>query len=128
MRLLLDTHALLWALEGNPRLSERALNAMRDAENPAWFSMASFWEVAIKRSLTKLHLPPNWMSRVTAHMMDNAIGQLDIGPEHCSRVECLPHHHRDPFDRMLAAQALVEKLTIVSADPSFDAYGVNRLW
>jgi PIN domain nuclease of toxin-antitoxin system len=101
---------------------------MRDAENPAWFSMASFWEIAIKRSLTKLQLPPNWMSRVIAHMTDNAIGPLDIGPEHCGRVEFLPHHHRDPFDRMLAAQALVENLTIVSADPSFDAYGVNRLW
>jgi PIN domain nuclease of toxin-antitoxin system len=61
-------------------------------------------------------------------MTDNAIGPLDIGPEHCGRVEFLPHHHRDPFDRMLAAQALVENLTIVSADPSFDAYGVARLW
>lgn len=128
MKLLLDTHALLWALEANPRLSRRALDAMRDATNPAWFSMASFWEIAIKRSLAKLRLPPDWLPRASAHMTDNAIGRLDIAPAHCQQVESLQHHHRDPFDRMLVAQALVEKLTIVSANATFDAYGVARLW
>jgi len=128
VKLLLDTHALIWAFERNPKLSSRALDAMRDATNPAWFSIASFWEIAIKRSLAKLQLPEDWLPRMSAQMAANAIERLDITPDHCRHVESLPHHHRDPFDRMLVAQASAGNLTVVSADPSFDAYGVNRLW
>ncbi|MBL0029894.1 MAG: type II toxin-antitoxin system VapC family toxin [Rhodanobacteraceae bacterium] len=128
MKLLLDTHALIWALEQNPKLSSRALDAMHDATNPACFSIASFWEIAIKRSLAKLQLPEDWLPRMSTQMAANAIERLDITPNHCRRVESLPHHHRDPFDRMLVAQALAGNLTVVSADPSFDVYGVNRLW
>ena len=128
MKLLLDTHALIWAFERNSRLSSRALDAMCDATNPACFSIASFWEIAIKRSLAKIQLPEDWLPRMSVHMAANAIERLDIALDHCRHLESLPHHHRDPFDRMLVAQALADNLTVVSADPSFDAYGVARLW
>ena len=93
-----------------------------------FISMASFWEIGIKTGLGKLDLGDDPLPRLMARADEDGLQRVGIEPAHSHAISRLPLHHRDPFDRLLAAQALVEKLTIVSADPSFDAYGVTRLW
>jgi PIN domain nuclease of toxin-antitoxin system len=128
MKVLLDTHALIWAMEESPSLSPRAADIMARGEVAAFVSIASLWEIAIKLSTGKLRLPDDWLDSLTTHLAGNGVGLLAILPAHCGRVAALPFHHRDPFDRMLAAQAQEENLSIVSADPAFDAYGIERIW
>lgn len=128
MRLLLDTHALLWLIDGNPRLRRQVVDAMQADGTANFVSIASFWEIGIKTGLGKLDLGEDPLPRLLARVDDDRLQRLAIDPSHCHAVSRLPLHHRDPFDRMLVAQALVEKLTIVSADATFDAYGVARLW
>lgn len=128
MKLLLDTHALIWAMEESPALSAGAAEAIADNGNVIFVSIVSLWEIAIKLSVNKLRLPSEWLDDLTQHLRENAIGLLAVAPAHCGRVASLPAHHRDPFDRMLAAQALSESLEIVSADAVFARYGVKRLW
>ena len=128
MRVLLDTHVFLWWVEGDRALPAKARAALADPDNECLVSMASAWELAIKSGLGKLKLAVPVMRYVVEHVAANAFRVLDIRLAHVGRVETLPPHHRDPFDRLLAAQALEEKLPIVSADPVFRKYGVKRVW
>ena len=128
MRLLLDTHTLLWWVDDDPRLPAKARKAIADAANDCFVSLASAWEMAIKCRLGKLTLATSVRQYFPAQLAANGFVQLDIAFRHVARVELLEFHHRDPFDRLIAAQALEEKLTLVSADDVFDAYGVKRIW
>ncbi|HEX5727235.1 MAG TPA: type II toxin-antitoxin system VapC family toxin [Longimicrobiaceae bacterium] len=128
MKLLLDTHALLWFLGGNERLSAQARSAIEDLSNQRLFSMAGAWEVAIKVSLGKLSLHAPFEQLVPGELRANAIELLPILPQHVIALASLPFHHRDPFDRMLVAQATVEGASVVSADPTLDAYEIPRIW
>ena len=127
MRLLLDTHAFLWFIDDNPRLSSSA-KSLLESHNDLLLSTASLWEIAIKFSLGKLGLPEPFDPFVRQHLSLNAIDILQIEVAHLGAVSTLPLHHRDPFDRLLIAQAMVEKLSIVSADAAFDEYPIGRLW
>lgn len=125
-RLLLDTHTLLWSMSGSKRLSPRAAEALRTGENHV--SIVTFWELGIKISLGKLELAPDWKRRTTRYMESYGIHLLPIEPDHCELLSTLPFHHRDPFDRMLVAQAQSEGLSLVSTDRHMQAYGVERIW
>lgn len=126
MRVLLDTHAFLWWCEDSPELSPKARKAIQD--NDCFVSMASFWEVAIKTSLKKLHLPTNIERYLPEQMSLNGFETLEITFRQTMGTAALAWKHRDPFDRLLAAQAIEEKLNIVSRDSCFDAYGIKRIW
>ena len=127
MRLLLDTHAFLWWVADDARLSARARAAVTEATE-VFLSAASCWEMAVKVSLQKLTLSLPLDRFVSEHLGVNQFALLPIELDQVARVTALPFHHRDPFDRLLAAQALHEGLTIVSADPVFRKYRVKRLW
>ena len=122
---LLDTHAVLWLLAGDERLSSRARAAFDASEQPLVVSAVSLWEVAVKRSLGKLDAPADLSRRLAAL---GVVELLPISPLHAEAIGELPWHHRDPFDRMLVAQAQVEGLSIVSADPALAQYGVEVIW
>jgi PIN domain nuclease of toxin-antitoxin system len=128
VRLLLDTHAFLWLNAGDTALSARARRAIEDVRNDRFLSIASLWEIAIKLSLKKLELEVELAELVQGGAIENGIAFIDIAPRHALGVVRLPFHHRDPFDRMLVAQAKAERLVLVSCDTTFDAYGVKRLW
>ncbi len=128
MRLLLDTHASYWYIEGEPQLSPTARTVIQDATNEVLFSPASFWEIAIKVSLGKWKLNRPYEDFIAIGLSQYGFQVLPILPTHTARLIGLPFHHKDPFDRLLVAQALVEQIAIVSADPALDAYGVTRLW
>lgn len=128
MRVLLDTHAFLWWVEDAPGLSRRARTMISDPKSECLLSLASCWEMAIKLSLGKLRLPSALERFIPEQLAANAFGQLEIDFRHVARVATLPFHHRDPFDRLLAAQAIEERCGIVSADPMFRKYGVKRIW
>lgn len=108
MKLLLDTHTVIWFLEGSSQLSGRARTLIEDEDNEVLFSVGSLWEMAIKISLGKLHLSQPFDVFMRDQMTLNSIELLHISIEHTATVAALPFHHRDPFDRLLIAQALVE--------------------
>lgn len=126
--LLLDTHAFLWWLNDAPRLSVAATDAISDAGNDCYLSVASCWEMAIKSSLGKLRLSKPVERFISEQLAANSFTLLNIELRHVGRVQKMPFHHRDPFDRLLIAQAVTEKLTIVTADSAFADYGVKTLW
>lgn len=128
MNLLLDTHAFLWFMEGSQRISQRARAQIEAADGVRALSVASAWEMAIKSSLGKLELAKPLGELLPPLLADAGIELLPIEIADLARVATLPFHHRDPFDRLLAAQALERGLTIVSVDEAFDHYGVSRLW
>lgn len=127
-RLLLDTHTFLWWVDDAPKLTAAARRAIGDPNNECYLSMASCWEMAIKSSLGKLQLARPVERFVSEQLAANAFTLLNIELRHTAKVEKLPFHHRDPFDRLLIVQAATEKLTIVSADRAFSDYGVKVLW
>jgi len=127
MRLLLDTHTFLWFIDDNPRLSFNA-KSLLESDNDLLLSTASLWEIAIKLSIGKLALPQPFEPFVREQLSINAIDILEIDLSHLGAVSTLPFHHRDPFDRLLVAQASVEQIPIVSADVEFDAYSIERRW
>lgn len=127
MRLLLDSHALLWYFHDPRRLGVIAGDAIDSADNQPFISAASFWEIAIKAGLGKLRLAQP-LSDIRRDFIVHGARVLDISADHAIAVEHLPPHHRDPFDRLLVVQALAEGLTIVSKDGVFDLYGVPRIW
>lgn len=128
MKLLLDTHTLLWFLGGDDRLSRPARDAIEDLGNVRLYSIAGAWEMAIKVSLGKLRLSTAFDELIPHQLTANRIDLLPVSPEHLSTLLTLPFHHRDPFDRMFVAQASVEGALLVSADAALDAYGIERLW
>jgi len=125
MRLLLDSHTFLWWVKDDPALGRRARAAIADADNECFLSHASVWEMAIKASLGKLRLPSTVERFVVEHCEANSFHLLSITLAHIAAVEGLPFHHRDPFDRLLVAQARHETMTLVSRDPSLKGYGVS---
>jgi PIN domain nuclease of toxin-antitoxin system len=128
MKLLLDTHALLWLTENSPFLSPVARDAITDPVNTTFFSVVSLWEISIKVGLGKLKTKRPLRSMFT-ELENRALEmRLPILTPHLLEYASLPLHHRDPFDRMILAQALSEGSTIVGKDPAFDAYGVRRIW
>ena len=123
--LLVDTNVIVWLLLGDrPRVSETARLALEDERNRVVVSAATVWEIAVKRSLGKLTIEDGW-SRALARLGFDALPVTSI---HAEAVEHLPWHHRDPFDRLLVAQANIEGLELVSADPRLAAYGVGLVW
>lgn len=126
--LLLDTHTVLWFWWNDPQLSSMANELICDPANRKLVSIASPWEVAIKVSRKKLDIGGPFSGFFNQHMVRTYFEWLPIAIKHLDGLADLPFHHGDPFDRMLAVQALSENLSIVSADPQFDAYGVARLW
>ncbi len=119
MRLLLDTHVVLWQLSGERELSRSAVAAIAGADD-LLFSVVSFAEIGIKAAVGKLVVPPDLQAKIT----DAGVRSLALAAAHGLAVAQLPTHHRDPFDRLLIAQAMTEGLTLVTADPNFAAYDV----
>jgi len=128
MRVLLDTHAFLWFVLNDPQLSPLAKSTIEDPANDVLVSPASYWEIAIKVSLKKLDLFTTFDEFMQRGIVDNDFGILPIEPRHCDRLTTLSFHHKDPFDRMLVAQSLVEGIRLVSIDTILDLYGISRLW
>jgi PIN domain nuclease of toxin-antitoxin system len=123
VKLLLDTHVLIWWLTNNPTLAAKAKNAIADPDNLVFVSAVSAWEIAIKKSLGKLQAPDDLTEQIKAK---NFI-PLAISIEHAVMVEQLPLHHQDPFDRILIAQGIYEQLIIVTRDRKFSFYQVNTI-
>jgi PIN domain nuclease of toxin-antitoxin system len=128
MRLLLDAHTLLWFLADHPQLSAPAKTAIEDPANERWLSPISLLEIALKNRLGKLALPAPFGTLFPSVLVAEDIHLLPIEPQHIEPLTSLPFHHKDPFDRLVAATALVERLTVVSIDAILDLYGVTRLW
>ena len=126
MRILLDSHAFLWYAADSPELSAASLAAINDPANVVFVSVASLWEIAIKESLGKLKIID--LEELLRRLDDEDFQLLSVGTSHVRRIRALPFHHRDPFDRMLVAQALEEQLCFISCDAILDLYGIDRLW
>lgn len=127
MRLLLDSHIFLWLVTGDERLSAASRRAVEDLRNEVFFSAASAWELSIKYRLNKLPLPLPPHEYVPAMLTRTGVDSLAVSISRAVAVAALPDLHRDPFDRLLVAQALHENLTIVTADPLISAYAVPCL-
>ena len=128
MTLLLDTHTVLWFWWNDPQLSAKAMAIICDPTHRKLVSPATAWEVAIKVSLKKLDIGGPYRGFFPQHMLRNNFECLAITDDHLAEVVTLPFHHKDPFDRMLVAQAKVEAIPLVSADLAFDKYGITRFW
>jgi PIN domain nuclease of toxin-antitoxin system len=124
VKLLLDTHAALWFLAGDDRLSETARRHLTDDSNRVLLSAAVVWEIAIKRALGKLTVPDEYLTL----LLSAGVTPLAVSVEHAGAVAQLPPHHRDPFDRMLVAQATFEGAALVSGDAALRHYGIPLIW
>jgi PIN domain nuclease of toxin-antitoxin system len=124
LKLILDTHAALWWLSGDERFGSVAEEHISDTTNQVLLSAAVVWEVAIKRSLGKLEAPAD----LAPTLLGAGAQALPVALDHAAAVEQLPWHHRDPFDRLLVAQATVERAALVSADDALSAYRVRVIW
>ena len=127
MQLLLDTHAFIWFISGDRALPQTAIDAINDTDNKCFVSIASIWEIAIKSSLKKLELQSDF-DHIIDFLAENEIEILPINFEHLQKVITLEFHHRDPFDRLIIAQGLVENLTIITKDENFPSYTDRLLW
>jgi PIN domain nuclease of toxin-antitoxin system len=130
VKLLLDTHVLIWYTTNDPQLSRTAEHVIRDPMNEVFISPASYWEIAIKISIGKITLQQPYQDFVDVCVNRYGFAILPVEPRHTARVAMLPFPpgHKDPFDRLIVAQALVEGMSLVSADPKLDSYGVLRIW
>ena len=128
MRLLLDTNSFLWFINGSDRLSVNAQDLIADLNNQLVLSSASLWEIAIKVSIGKLELLLPYNQLIPEQLEENDINVLPIELSHLTKVIGLPFHHRDPFDRLIIAQALTEDLPVVSSDAVFSQYVVKLIW
>jgi PIN domain nuclease of toxin-antitoxin system len=126
--LLLDTHTFLWFITNDPLLSSAARGLIADPDNEILVSPASYWETAIKVSIGKYPLSVPYETFISQGIHGNGFKILPIEPAHTAVLTTMPFHHRDPFDRLLVAQAQVEKLSVVSSDLFLDRYGITRLW
>lgn len=131
MKYLIDTHVFIWFMEGNPSFSPNAKNIMLDKDNEIFISIASLWEISIKNSIGKLPLSKKF-DEISDVLYDNLIEILPIEFSHTVENNRLPFHHRDPFDRIIISQAIVEKIDFISADNVFDDYlagkSIRRIW
>lgn len=127
-RYLLDTHTFVWMASAPERLGTEARERIETPASELFLSVASVWEIAIKSSLGKLELPVALPAFLEEQLASTRTTILDVRAEHAVRVEDLPWHHRDPFDRLLVAQARFETLSLLSRDSTFDAYGIERIW
>src|SRR6266404_757634 len=127
MKALLDTHTFLWAITADKRLSRRAQEIFIGPSD-LWFSVASVWEILIKVQIGKLDLPSPTGRYILKKLAENKIETVPISLDHVLKIETLPMHHRDPFDRMVIAQSLTENLPLITADPHFKKYNVHSLW
>ena len=128
MQVLLDTQAFLWWVFADSRLSRGASRVVADEDNDCLISLASAWELAIKAASGKIKLKEPVARFIPSELRANGFSMLDIRFSHISMIEQLPPHHRDPFDRLIIAQALTEALPVVSIDSAFDSYGLERIW
>jgi PIN domain nuclease of toxin-antitoxin system len=129
MNLLFDTQAFLWWCLVAEKMTPAGLAALDEAEQ-VFLSPVTLWEIGLKRSGKgfDFHLPNDWETVLPAHAERFDVSWLPISPRHCRLIQDLPFHHRDPFDRMLIAQALEGKCAVISSDVAFDHYGVKRIW
>lgn len=127
MNYLLDTHTLIWFFEGTAFLSRTALEAIEKEGNTCYVSIASIWEIAIKISLSKLemNIPFDTLNQL---IWQNSFELIPISFQHTKKLLEMPFHHKDPFDRMIISQAIIEKLTIISKDSNFKLYDIECLW
>ena len=121
MNILLDTHVLIWSLENNSTLSDGARNAIIDGNNMVFVSSASVWEINIKKSIGKLDVPDNLLDEIKSHRFT----PIDINFDHAQLAGRLPYIHKDPFDRILIAQAIIEKFILITRDRTIAKYDVN---
>jgi PIN domain nuclease of toxin-antitoxin system len=128
MRALLDTNSFLWFISGNDKLSNTAKSFITDLNNELILSTASLWEIAIKVSLGKLELLQPFNTLIPQQLDENDIAILPITLEHLSGLIDLSFHHRDPFDRLIIAQALTEEIPVISSDSAFSEYPVEIIW
>ena len=128
MRVLIDTHTLIWSLDQPAKVSATAMAVIRPLTNDVLLSAATFWELAIKVGQKKLALSLPYRQWIEKAIVDLKLTILPVTVEYADRQSTLPWHHKDPFDRLLIAQALVEGIPIVSVDVAFDPYGVTRIW
>ncbi|HXY12972.1 MAG TPA: type II toxin-antitoxin system VapC family toxin [Terriglobales bacterium] len=127
MRLLLDTHALIWWFDDPSRLSQRAYSLLQSSSNSIFVSAAVAWELAIKVNLGKVDALP-LISDLASHLAEEGFAELPISLPQAVRAGMLPRHHRDPFDRVLVAQAQDLGIPVLSADPVLDRYDIRRIW
>lgn len=127
MELLLDTHAILWFQSSNNKLSYTAKHLIEDSNNQCYVSFASLWEMSIKIAAGKLQIEKGF-NNIYNYLLRNQFRILNPSVRHLNTLIGLPHHHKDPFDRMIIAQAITENLTIISADQYFTAYPVSVIW
>jgi PIN domain nuclease of toxin-antitoxin system len=128
MKLLLDTHTFLWFITGNSRLSSDARSLIEDTANDKFVSIVSLWEIALKFSLGKLNLTDDFDVLFPNQLRINGFEELAIETKHFYEIVKMPFHHRDPFDRLIIAQAISEKMSVISIDTAFDDYTVSRFW
>ena len=128
MKLLLDAHTFLWFVWDEMQLTNDAKVLIVNPTNQKLISTATYWEIAIKVSIGKLDLGEPYRAFMHREIARNHFDLLHVSVDHAAAVSVLPFHHRDPFDRMLISQAMVEQMPIVSGDRAFDAYPITRLW
>jgi len=128
VKILLDTHTFLWFIAGDTQLDVYARQMIEEPGNERYLSVASVWEITIKSSLGRLTIPTPPSTLIREHIWANAIDLLAITPEHFDTLHTLPYHHKDPFDRLLVAQAMQEGMLLITKDQAFDAYNVQVAW
>ena len=128
MKLLIDTHALLWFFADDPQLSDQAAHMIESLDHIKYVSVASIWEIVLKLAKGRLSLSAKFDEIFPARLLSNGFELLPAVVPHFSRLLSLPFHHRDPFDRLLIAQATAEGMTIVTRDPEFAKYPVPTIW
>ena len=128
MKLLLDTHTFLWFIEGSDKLSGEARRLIEDSSNTRLLSVGSLWEMSIKVSIGKLDVPLPFTRLAREHVEGNAIEQLSVEAQYLDVQRTLPFHHRDPFDRLIIAQAQEEEIPVVGKDEAFEDYDIELLW
>ena len=128
MRILLDTHTLIWFFAGDSKLSTNARILIENEDNHRLVSIASIWEIAIKESKGNLNLSVPFQEYIGQKLSLENFNILNINLDHLNAIVTMPFHHKDPFDRLLIAQSMVEGIPILSKDSAFDAYSINRIW
>ena len=127
MKVLLDTHTMIWFFEGSGEISQSARNAIENDDNTCFISIASIWEVAIKLSIQKLQMNIPY-DRLSSLIRENSFELIPVRFEHTKELITMPFHHKDPFDRLIIAQSIIEKMPVVSRDNSFKHYHVDQIW